>query len=190
MFGTLALLLLSASSAAALSKSDYEEKASSFLKQQTKSGFIEHLNEQEVAAGRPKVSEKRGDRAWKYFEEQLKQRKAIFSDDDTVAYALPYTHTISRFIPEAWADIIESVLMKLDFTHLIPHEYYYPAKVTLHNYQRKIPDHIISFVQGGLFAFLAVMFLRMCIGRFTNGLSKETIAAARYYDEMKAKKAI
>lgn len=191
LMARLAILVLSASSAAALSKSDYEEKADSFLKGQTKAGFIEHLDEQEVAAGRPKVSEARGERAWKYFNEQLRKSKAVFSDDEfTVAYALPYTHTISRFIPESWADAIEDALMLLDFTNLIPHEYYYPAKVTIHHYQGKIPDNVISFMQGGVMAFLAVMFLRLLYGRFTNGLSKETIAMARHYDEMKGKKQI
>ena len=85
------------------------------------------------------ADDKRAERVWKYFQEQLTSGGVVFLTNGTIKFSLPLTHHISPYIPEAVADAIELAFLACRAGYMqLPYRY-----------RRRLETRIERFVDAG-----------------------------------------
>ena len=178
------LFVAGLASAARLTSEEYERKASDYKAAHSKEDFVSKLSDE-------KVSIHRANRAWEYFEEQLKGGRVVFKDSN-VQFMLPPSHTFARF-----TDLIHTGLADgVEFLFSMGRQVYYGS---VNQLPQKAQDHHNDFlhwvfeseaVKTGLYCVIAFIIVNTVIRRFTCGLPSDVAKGASLYDELKAKKAI
>jgi len=77
----------------------YEEKAKQL--KMSKVDFVHQMTSDE------EVDEARADRMWRHFEAQLDSGAVTFLENGTMQFALPITHELAPYLPDAITDTIE-----------------------------------------------------------------------------------
>jgi len=182
-FAALLLLAPSPAEGKRLTKKEYNEKAKEYRKSHSKSDFVEKIED--------KMSTARGDRAWKYFQEQLDDGRVSFRKDNVVQFMLPPSHAFSKYTDKAHPAIADAV----EFVFRMARAVYFGVIKSLPEAIKDHHDDATSwvfeseYVRYGMYGFLGFFFLNLVFRRFTCGLSAEQKAlaelGAKEYAKMK-----
>jgi hypothetical protein len=109
--------------------------------------------DQMIADDERSADDKRAERMWNYFQEQLVSGGVVFLANGTVKFSLPLTHHVSPYLPDAVADAIEDAFLtcRAGYMH-VPHRY-----------RRRLEARLESFVDAGGVHGILLVFVTLLL---------------------------